>query len=366
VNRFFAIALVFTGCHSAPELTPDAGRVSVEVATVTRGDVAEIAQASGILQALPGRDVKLAPLVAGTLSQLLVGEGDRVTRGQLLARVDPTAVRDAVSQAEVQLAQAQGQAATAAAKLERAQRAFKAGVAAGQEVDDAHAQDAAAKSAVKAAQASLSTARNQVERSEVHAPFDGIVAHVFAAVGEPIDGSGKPVLEVVDTGVLELHAQFSPGEASRLHLGDSAQVLAEGAPPRSGRVVGIAPTVDAASGAVGVRIRVENADGALKAGGSARAQVTLANHAGVLVVPRSALVPLAQDTSAPGPRSLAVEVVAADGSVHRTAVSVGALGPNRAEIREGLRQGEQVVVQGAYALPDGAQVSAHLASDGGE
>ena len=367
MKRALLAMLLLAACHPQQEEVADAGAVPVSVVRVSRGDVEELAEATGTLEALPGRDVKLAPLVAGTLSQLLVAEGDAVKKDQLLARVDPTAVRGALDQAQAQLAQAQSQATVAAAKLERAERAFKAGVAAGQEVDDARAQDAAAQSALKAAQAMLATAKNQVERSEVRAPFDGTVAHVFAAAGEPVDGSGKPVLEVVDARELELHAHFSPADATRLHLGDPGQVVAEGAAPRPGSVVGIAPTVDAASGTVVVRIRVGNADGALKAGATARARVVLADHRDVPVVPRSALVPLAQETSAPGARSLAVEVVGKDGAVHRQAVTVGAMGSERVEIRDGVREGDEVVAEGAYALPDGARVAAHElpGADGG-
>jgi RND family efflux transporter MFP subunit len=362
------VLLALAACHrDAVEEPFDAGALPVLAAHVVRGDIDENAEATGTLEALPGRDVKLGALVPGILAQLDVAEGDQVKKGQILARVDQTAVKDAVSQAEAQLAQAKAQEAANATKLERAQRAFQAGVAAGQEVDDARTQEAASKSAVQAAQAALSTSQNQVARSELRAPFDGTVAHVFAAPGEPVEGSGKPIVEFADTRVLELHARFAPAQATRLKAGDGAQLWIEGTPgsPRTASVVAIAPTVDANTGTVTARVHVENPDGALKAGASGRARVVLAQHRGVLLVPRSALVPLEQEGTASGARKLAVERVAPDGAVTRVPVEVGATDDARSEVSGELNPGDVVVTQGAYALPDGTRVQVRFESEDG-
>ena len=365
--RVGLLALALAGCTREAPDPVDAGAVEVSVAPVVRADVEEVAEASGVLAALPGRDAKLGALVAGMLAEITVAEGDHVTKHQLLARVDPTAVRDGVTQAEANLAQAQSQATATAARLARAESAFKAGVAAGQEVDDARAQDAAAQGVLKVAKAALSTANNQVERSEVRAPFDALVAHVFMAPGEPSDGTGKPVVEIADTRVLELHAHFAPAQAVRLRAGDVAQVSVLGADneARQGKVVAIAPTVED-TGTVQVRIAVENPDGALKAGAAARARVVLAVDRGVLTVPKQALVPLDQDASGAAIRQLAVELVQPGDVVHRQAVVLGASSGERAEVREGVHEGDRVVVGGAYALPEGARVEVRTAAREGE
>ena len=134
---------------------------------------------------------------------------------------------------------------------------------------------------------------------------------------------------------------------------------------RPGAVVAIAPTVDDA-GTVVVRVGVENPDGALKAGAAGRAEIQLARLEKVLTVPNQAIVPLAQDESGVAPHALAVEVVQADGTVVRRAVTVGASGGARVQVVEGLHEGEQVVVGGAYALPDGTRVvAAPQTEDGG-
>jgi cobalt-zinc-cadmium efflux system membrane fusion protein len=331
--------------------------VTVTAAVVVVQDLPEWVEASGELQALPGRDVKLGALQPGVLSQMLVAEGDTVTPGQLLARVDPTLVRDGLSQAEAQLSQTRAAAANAVERRKRTEQARQAGVAAQQEVDDARAQEAAAVSAARSAEASVSTARNQVGRGELKAPFAGMVAHVLAAVGEPVDGSGKPLIELADTRELEVHARFAPEAAARLRAGTPALIeLSGGGASHPATLIAIAPVVDPATGTVTARVRVPNADGALKVGGVARVRVTVAVHQGALVVPRAALVPLDQETSRQGERELAVEKIGADGLATRVAVKASSGSGERVQVEGELKAGDQVAVDGAYALPDGTRV----------
>ena len=107
--------------------------------------------------------------------------------------------------------------------------------------------------------------------------------------------------------------------------------------------------VDAATGAALVRIRVENPKLELKGGSLARARIASDEHRGVLVVPRAALL------SDPEARASAVEVVEA-GKAKKVVVQLGLQDDKQAEVREGLAEGSEVIVQGAYALPDGTAV----------
>jgi RND family efflux transporter MFP subunit len=349
--------LGLTGCKKAEE-KDKAEPVAVRAAPVDRGDVPRIVDAAGPLEPLPGLDVKLSPLVAGRLAQVLVGEGDRVRAGQTLARLDPTPLRDALAQAEAQLAQARAQESNARGKLDRAQKAFSAGVAAGQEVDDAKLGDASAAAAVRTAQAAVSTARNQLSRSELSVNFAGVVAHVFAAPGEAVDPA-KPIIEVADTSRLELRAPLAPRVAALVKPGQPAKLLVDGLPGvvTAAKVLAVAPVVDASTGTALVRIRVENRDFSLKGGSFAHARIEAGVHANVLRVPREALVR--------GEDGSAVEIVDS-GKARRQPVEVGYEDDKFAEIVSGLKGDEQVILQGAYALPDGTPVTATAAAEKSE
>lgn len=362
--RLFVGLGVLVACQRASPALPAPGPVQVSAAQVTRGDVTSSLVVRGFLQALPGRDVKLGTLLSGRLAGLPVAEGDVVAAGALLARIEPTVFRDVRSQAEAGLAQTRAQTLNADLRLTRARLAFDAGVAAAQEVDDAQAQAAAARSAQRAAEATLSTAQNQLGRTELRAPFAGSVAHVFAAVGEPVDGTGKPLIEITDASSLELHASVDQASAARLSVGAAAVVDGEVGPPVTGAVVAVSPTVDPVSGTVLVRVRFDNAEGRFKVGAVAGATFPLAVAKGVLRVPTQALVPRVQEGAGDG-KALAVEKIDPDGRVVRVGVEAGVIGGTFAEVRSGVILGDTVVTSGGYALPDGTAVSVAGAGDAG-
>jgi len=347
LSRILCAAALLTSCHkAAEEEAPPA--LSVTVAKAERGDVAQVVEVAGELSAPPGLDVKLGPLVAGRLGAMLVGEGDKVKEGQVLARLEGTPLRDQLSQAEAQVAQARAQELNARQKLKRAEKALQAGVAAAQEVEDDRLTLAQAQSAVKSAAAVVSTARNSLGRSELRAPFAGVVAHVFAAAGEPLDAN-KPVVEVARTSVVELRAPLAPKLAALLRPGQPAELRVDAMPGRTfpARVLAVAPTVDAATGAALVRVRADNADGSLRLGTFAHARVQVEVRRGVVRVPLSALL---------GEEQGAFVEVVDNGKAKKVAVKVGARDGEWAEITEGLAEGAQVIVQGNYALPDGTPV----------
>ena len=345
VFPLFAFACV--ACHGKAAEEEKREPVAVRAIAVTRGPVPRLIEASGPLEPLPGMDVKLSALTAGALAEVLVAEGDKVKAGQLLARLDPRPLRDAVSQAEAQAQQSHAAEENARVRLDRSQKAFAAGLAAGQEVDDGKLQLATSSAALRTAQAVLSTAKNQLSRSELRAPFAGVVAHLFVPAGELVDPS-KPVVEVARTAVLEVRAPLAPRLAQALKPGQPAQVRVDGLPERvfPAQVIAVAPVIDPQTGTVLARIRVENKDGTLKGGAFAHVSIEADLHPEVLRVPREALL------SGEG-NAAAVVLIDKDSKALRRAVELGYQDKEFAEVTSGLSGGERVVVQGAYALPDG-------------
>ncbi|HEY3451901.1 MAG TPA: efflux RND transporter periplasmic adaptor subunit [Myxococcales bacterium] len=354
------LALGLLGCPGEKGSGPaDSGAVLVRVARAELRDLADAVELTGTLEPPPGRAVKLGALISGRIAEITAAEGDRVAAGRVLVRLESTPLRDALAQADAALTQAQAQLANAAGHRERAEKLFAAGVAARQEVDDARSVEIAAGSAVRNAEAAQSTARNQLARSELRAPFAGTVAHLFAAVGEPVDGSGKPVIEVADTRFLELRAGAAPAQLVRLEPGQRAEVRVDGLGDRlfDGEVAAVAPVVDSATGVGTVRIRLENKDGALKGGALAKARVVLELRPQVVAVPRAALVPREQGGAEAGGAGAGFAVERVEGEVaRRQDVEVGVVDRGFVELRSGVAAGEVVVVQGAYALPDGTRV----------
>jgi RND family efflux transporter MFP subunit len=340
------------GCSRQTEPTEGSNKPLVTVTRVDRGPVADELLVSGTLEPLPGKSAKLGVLVPGRLAELSVAEGDVVHRGQRLARLEPTPFRDTRSQAEAALQQAQAQAMNARQHLSRAADLWDAGAGPQKDVEDAQAQLTAAQATVQVNAAAVSLAHNQSTRGEIVAPMDSIVSHLYAAVGEPMDGSGKPILEVAQVDTLELQGGVSPARAGQLSTGQSAVVaVSGGARSETGVVRAISPAVDPASGLVRVRVQLANPEARLKVGVRAEARITLRLVPMAVRVPLAALLP-----STSGSSDVFVNLVTADGRSRRQRIEVGVKDAAYAEVTSGLNVGDLVIRSGGYSLPDGTPV----------
>jgi RND family efflux transporter MFP subunit len=332
---------------------PALKRPTVRVAEVAEERIAPRTPVAGVLAPLPGKDVKVGALVAGRVDRVFVAEGDAVKVGQPLAHVEAEPLRQNLSQAQAQRERAEAELANARTKLERAERLFRDGIAAKQEVDDARAGLVAAQSAVKTAQASGGIAGVQLQRATLRAPIAGVVAAILVPAGQPVDGNATPVIEVADTRVLDLRAPVSAARVGDVIVGQRAELGVEGVGTVAGAVEAIAPLVDPATNTVVVRIRVPNDDGHLRGGMFARGAILGVPHDG-LAVPRTALLP------GDGGGASDVAVVDGDGVVTHRSLQLGAdvgAQSERVEVRRGLHAGERIIVAGGYSLPDGAKVN---------
>jgi membrane fusion protein, multidrug efflux system len=346
------------GCARHPASDDAAAGPLVTVAPVERGPVADVLSLSGTLEPPPGKSARLGFLAPGRLAELAVAEGDHVQRGQVLARLEATPFRDARAQAEAALQQATAQALNARQHQERAADLLDAGAGPRKDVEDAQAQLASALAAVRTSKAAVSLAANQTSRGEVTAPMEGVVSHLYAAVGEPMDGSGKPILELAQVDVLEFQGGAPPVRAGLVAVGQPADVTVAGLAGRQRGVVhAVSPAVDPGTGLVRVRVQVRNEGARLKVGVPAEARVELRLIPDAIRVPLGALVP----TEAGSPER-SVNVLATDGHARRRGVQVGVEDGRYAEILSGLSAGERVLLSGSYALPDGTAVQV---ADGG-
>ena len=345
------VSLIGFGCRkpSSAESNPP---VEVKVARVHRGTLFEGVETSGALSPPPGWDVKLGSLVSGRLAEVKVAEGDRVQQGQLLMRIEATALKDQVAAAEASLSQTEAKEKTDRSRYQRTQQLFDEGIIARQEVDDSHALEAASIAAARSAHALLSTAKNQLARSEIKSPFKGAVVRVLAAAGEPVEGNGKPLIEVARTEALELRANLSSVDLTKVHPGQAAFLTVDGiSTPIPGKVIAVSPTLDAITGTGIARIQVDNTDGRLKGGAFAKVRIVVGQRSDVLEVGVESLIPIEAS-----PNESAVMVVDSDGKARKHKVKVGIIDSSKAEIVSGLQDADTVIVGGAYALPEGTPV----------
>ena len=362
----------------APPALPQAP--SVTVAPAVRGTLVDRVTLTGT--AVAREEAMVVPQVDGlAVTAVLAEEGDRVTQGQVLARLSREAVDASLAQntaqiahAEASIAQAQGQIAEAVANQVQADAAYARtreligrGDASRETFEQRQAAQSVAAARVAAAQDALGLARAdralaeaqrqelsvRLARTELRAPVAGVVSRRTARVGAVVGTASEPLYRLTTGGTVEMEAAVPEALLARLRVGQAAILFVDGV-QHPGRVRLISPEVSTTTRLGRVRIALDPgaAASALPASGSfVRAEVEVARRDGVLV-PLSALL-----FQADGPH-VALVAQGADGPVVRVrAVSVGLRDDSSAELDDGITAGDRVVTLSGTFLRDGDRVT---------
>lgn len=377
-----AVALGLAGCGGESAGAPEKGEHGKEAASLPSRDVrlavaetgrlAKTLSVTGTLAA--DEQVQLGFKVTGRIDRLFVDLGTRVRAGQVLSQLSPTDFRLRVAQAENALEQARaglgmvpGQAEPpidakdtagarqAAALLEQArvQRERMASLFAQQliahsDMDNAEAsyqvavarlQDALEQGRTRQAllaqrKSELDLARQQLADSSLAAPFEGVVRERRSSPGDYVT-PGQPVLVLVKIHPLRLKLAVPERDAAGVKIGQAVDLAVEGDPATyRGRVARTSPAITEDNRTYLVEAEVPNADGRLKPGAFARAEIVLEAQAQALLVPADALV-----TFAGVDKVLSVE----GGKAVEKRIKVGRRTDDRVEVLDGLDAGASVV-----------------------
>ncbi len=345
-------ALALSGCGRKPPggPPPDPGPVVVgpESTTTVRRDTLETGpRLSGSLQ--PKRVAAIRAEVAGAVSGVTVDLGEPVKAGQVLARIDDRAMRDALRSAETSVKTAQGDLEMAQRQEERVAKLAAAGALAERDLEVAKTARAGVEARLEEARARVASSRKLLDSTVVEAPFDGVIAKRAAQSGDVV-GVNALLFEVMDPSSMRLEASVPSDDLSALAPGTPVQFEVRGFPGQSftGSIERVAPAADAATRQIPVIVAIPNPGGRLLAGLFAEGRVAARQQEG-LVLPIGA-VEQAGDT--------ATVMRVRDGKVERVPVAVG-LRDDRSEqieVTQGLAAGDVVLVGPARTLTPGTAV----------
>ena len=317
--------------------------------TVIRAVPREIASAVSITGIISARnDLPIGPEgEGGRISAVLVDVGQRVRRGQILARVEPGMAESQVAAATAAMEDARASAAAAQAELARAERARDSFSVEELERRRTAANTAAAHVGVTTAQAQQ--ARTNWGRTKVVAPSDGIVLTRNAEVGQIASG-GTALFHIAQDGEIEMRAQVAEQEMPRLKIGQPVEVYVTGvAAPYVGKVWQLGAVIDPQSRQGSVRVLLPGSDNNLRPGAFARATVQAGSSLGVLV-PQTALQSEAGSSY--------VLIVDGESRVQRRAVNVAGARAEGLLISSGLQDNDRIVAIAGAFLHDGETVNA--------
>ncbi len=211
---------------------------------------------------------------------------------------------------------------------------------------------AIAENKIRQAQERINTINTQSNLAEIHAPISGVVTDQFQYEGE-FAAQGAKLLTIADIGAVIVKANFADTVAADLQNGDAVTVFPTGAPDErmGGKITLISRSADAQNRTVEVWASFANGRGLLRAGEAVQFVVSTNPANEAVIVPASA-VQFETGNSEEG----TVMKVDKDNVAHETKVKVGIKSGDKIQIIEGLDEGETVVIEGNYALPDGTKV----------
>lgn len=284
--------------------------------------------------------------VAGELVAVAVREGESVTRGQMLARIDPTEVQARVAAREADVQAAKAQLDWAGKNRDQQKALLDKAFISQSAFDNIQSNYDVAAARLRAASAELVVARKSLGDAVLTAPFSGIVSQRHAQPGERVALDAR-VVSIVDLSRLQLEASVPPAAIGQVQVGQTMNFRVEGFGERefAGRIERINPSATAGSRSISVYAVIDNREGLLRGGMFAQGGLTLSRVGNALSVPASAVREEIGQTFV-----YAIE----DGLVKRKNVSVGAPdAAGRVQVLDGLAAGDRIVRVNLGSLREG-------------
>jgi membrane fusion protein (multidrug efflux system) len=362
-----ALALALVGCGKGKDQAAPAGGgmppPEVGVVTVALSDVGLVTELPGRLEA--SRVAQVRARAAGILQERLFREGSDVRAGQPLFRIDPAPYAAAFESSQATLARAQANLSQATALAERYKPLVEANAISKQDYANAVAAQKQAEADVAMGKAAVQTARINLGYASVTAPISGRIGRALVTEGALV-GQGEAtqlaVIQQIDpmyvnftqpaAEVMRLRRALDAGQLKRASGSDAASVrvlLEDGSVHgKTGRLLFSDLSVDQTSGQITLRAEVPNPGGVLLPGLYVRVQLEQAKAGNAMLLPQQAVTRSNQGDT--------VMVVGADNKVTPRQIKLGGSQNGQWVVLEGLKTGEQVMVDGFQKLRPDAPV----------
>jgi len=318
-----------------------------DVTIVQNSTIASGPAITGSIQ--PERRADLRAEVPVMVLKVLKENGDTVKKGDLLATLDSTSIRDALTSAEAS-SRAAGQALDQAARqYERMKTLRASGMASAQALDDAEGRRNSAQSDVEAAKARVVAARQQMQRTEVRAPFDGVVTERKVSPGDTAQ-VGKELLKVIDPTSMRFEAMVSAENVGDVKAGQMARFRVNGYGEKefSGKVRRVSPAANPTTRQVELLVDFVGDTQPRLAGLYAEGRLETSSRAS-LTVPASAVLRDGDKVSV---------FRLKDSRIQKVVLSVADRDPRTGDyvLKSGLAEGDTVIRNPNTALKDGQPV----------
>ena len=357
---------LLSGCDGSEQKSAGPPPLPVGVVNVERRDVPLSIELVGTTRG--AQDVPIRARVEGFLETMNFREGGFVKKGALLYTIDPQPFQAKLVEAQSRLATARTNLAKAESDLARIKPLAEIDAVSKQDLDGAVAQEAAARSSVRAAEAGVDLAKIELSYTRLKAPIDGMIGLSQAKPGEFVGREPNPVVLNILSDIDPIRVRFSISEREYLSLARNyiagpdrenvegrkerglILVLADGSEHKhKGEVIASAQTINPETGTYSLEAVFANPDGLLLPGQFARVRAQYRTLRGATVVPRRAVSELQG--------LFRVYVVGSDNKIEVRDVTPGPVMENMIVIEAGLDGSETVVVEGLQKVRSGMVVA---------
>lgn len=306
--------------------------VPVEVAMVTSGDIASCWTGTASLEA--EKETEVVAKIGGVVNRILVEEGDYITAGQMLAKLDD-------EKTAVQMEQAKANLEKLKSDYDRARELYDESLVSAQEFQRA-------KYEYENQKASYDLCALDLEYTAIRSPISGVVAERLIKVGNMVLANSA-VFRVTDPDPLLAVLHVPERQVGKLMEDQRATITVDalGEAEFAGKVDRISPVVDPSTGTIKVTVEVHDASRSLKPGMFARINIVHNVHAGALLAPRDAIMEEDNESTV---------FVVSDSTALRRVVKTGYVNSVHIEVLEGLALGDTLVTTGKGSLKDSSRV----------
>ncbi|NDP38953.1 MAG: efflux RND transporter periplasmic adaptor subunit [Rhodoferax sp.] len=346
------LALTLSACTksepAADALASQALLITLEdLFTVHSGALTAGPVITGSIQ--PQRRADLRAEVSAVVLQVLKDNGDQVRRGELLVRLDDTAIRDSLASADDAVRASSQSFDQAERQMQRLKTLRGSGMATTQQLEDAEIRRNNARSDLSAARTRTAQARQQLERTLARAPFDGVVSERKVSAGDTAQ-MGKELLKVMDPTSMRFEGLVSADAIGDIKLGQAVhfRVNGYGQQEFTGAVKRINPSANVNTRQVEVQVEFAHGQQPQLSGLYAEGAIEAATKT-ALMVPAVTLV-------REGDKTFGWQLK--DNTVHRVSLTLGERDPRGGDfvLRAGLAEGDQLIRNPTSTLKDGQKV----------
>lgn len=355
------LSLALVACDKNKAPAADAAEQALliypqDVVTLSGSDVGTGALITGSIQ--PQRRADLRAEVSAVVLQVFKDNGDRVRRGDVLVRLDDTAIRESLTSAEAAVRAAGQTLSQAEQQYQRLKTLRESGMVSTQQLEDAQLRRDGARSDKVAAEAMLVQARQQLERTYSRAPFDGVVSERKVSRGDTAQ-TGKELLKVIDLSSLRFEGLVSADAVHSVRVGQKVNFRVNGYGPQEfvGTVARIDPAANPNTRQVGVLVDFSNGDKPRLAGLYAEGYLEARRDGATLTVPAAVL-------AHEGDKVYAWRI--AGTVLQKVPLTLGERDPRRGDfvLRSGLSAGDRLLRNPISTLRDGQKVELAKAATG--